>query len=206
VLAGIGAELVQGGTPDLAAPLDDSELADLADRLLLSKRSMRALIALYSVYLVGEPELSIADLAQVLGDWTEPLGSGELGALAMLRRKRGRVSLRSAVTDLLDGASPRAVRIVGNINAQPRRGAWRFAREGKSDAELETLLAATFGRIAVIDGDPDRAILEARLRSATAIAFHPPEHKPRPWPRDAGLVLVLYGSPSSWVADLPNLD
>jgi len=205
-LAAIGAELVRGGTPELAAPLDDSELADLADRLLLSQRSIRALIALYGLYLVGEPELSIADLAQVLGDWTEPLGSGELAALAMLKRKHGRVSLRSPVTDLLDGAKPRAVRVVGHAGGKPRSGAWRYARAGKSDVELETLLAGAFGRIAMIEGDPDRAILEARLRGATAIAFHPPEHKPTPWPRDAGLVLVLYGSPSSWIADLPNLD
>lgn len=207
VLAGIGAELAQGGTPDLAAPLEDSELGELADRLLLSKRSIRALIALYGVYLVGEPELSIADLAQVLGDWTEPLGTGELGAYAMLHRDRGRVSLHAAVTDLLDGAPPRTVRLLGHHHAgPPRSGAWRYAREGKSDVELETLMATMFGRIAIIEGDPDRAILEARLRGATAIAFHPPEHKPTPWPRDAGLVLVLYGSASSWIADLPNLD
>jgi hypothetical protein len=208
-LAGIGAELVQGATPNLAPPMEDSELAELADRLLLSNRSIRALVALYSVYLVGEPELSIADLAQVLGDWTEPLGNGELGALAMLKRKRGRVSLRAAVTDILDGAPPRAIRLAGHASGAPpqpaRGGAWRYAREGKSDAELEAFLVSQFGRIAVIEGDPDRAIVEARLRGATAVAFHPPEHRPRPWPRDAGLVLVLYGSPSSWIADLPNL-
>jgi hypothetical protein len=206
VLAGIGADLVQGGTPNLTPPSSDSELADLADRLLLSNRSIRALVALYSVYLVGEPELSIADLAQVVGDWTEPLGNGELGALAMLKRKNGRVSLRSAVTDILDGSKPRAVRLAGHATGTARGGAWRYAREGKSDTEIEALLVAQFGRIAVIEGDPDRAIVEARLRSATAIAFHPPEHKPRPWPRDASLVLVLYGSPSSWIADLPNLE
>ena len=205
-LATIGAALVDGGTPELVAPLDDTELGALADRMLLSQRSIRALIALYGLYLVGEPELAIADLAQVLGDWTEPLGTGELGALAMLVRERGRVSLHPAVTDLLDGAKPHTVRMVGVAGGKPRAGAWRYAREGKSDAELETLLAGMFGRIAVIEGDPDHAILEARLRGATAVAFHPPAHKPTPWPRDAGLVLVLYGSASSWIADLPNLE
>lgn len=215
-LAAIGAQLVDGGTPELVAALDDSELADLADRLLLSQRSIRALIALYGLYLVGEPQLSIADLAHVLGDWSEPLGSGELGALAMLDRERGRVSLRSAVTDLLDGARPRAIRIAsGAATSKPASrpilkphlsGAWRYPREGKSDVELEALLAAAFGKIAIVEGDPDRAILEARLRGATAVAFHPPPHRPAPWPRDANLVLVLYGSPSSWIADLPNLE
>ncbi len=203
--AAIGAELVRGGTPDLAAPIDDTELAALADRMLLRPRAIRALSALYGLYLVGEPDLSIADLAQLLGDWSEPLGTGELGALAMLRRRRGRVGLRSAVTDLLDGVKPRTVRLVGHGQGKPRPGAWRYAREGKSDAELETLLAGVFGRIAVVEGDPDRALLEAHLRGATAVAFHPPDRKPPRWPRDAALVLVLYGSPSSWIADLPNL-
>ncbi len=216
-LAAIGAQLVDGSSPELVAALDDSELADLADRLLLSQRSIRALIALYGLYLVGEPALSIADLAHVLGDWSEPLGAGELGALAMLDRARGRVALRAEVTDLLDGARPRAIRIAtgGHATTKPTSkpvikpqlaGAWRFPREGKSDTEIEALLAGMFGRIAVIDGDPDCAILEARLRGATAVAFHPPAHKPTPWPRDANLVLVLYGSASSWIADLPNLE
>lgn len=208
--AALGAELVRGGTPDLAVRLDDTAVAQLADRLLLAPRSIRALVALYAVYLVGEPELAIADLAHLLGDWAEPLGRGELAAFAMLRRKRGRVSLRAAVTDLLDGAPPRAVRIVSHQGqhaiGRPRSGAWRFAREGKSDAELEALLAGMYGRIAVIEGSPDRGILEARLHGATAVAFQPPPHRPQPWPRDAGLVLVLYGNASSWIADLPNLE
>jgi hypothetical protein len=124
--------------------------------------------------------------------------------------------LRPEVTDLLDGARPRAIRLASaHATSKPASkpvikpqvsGAWRYAREGKSDTELEAFLASTFGRIAVIEGDPDHAILEARLRGATAVAFHPPSHKPTPWPRDANLVLVLYGSPSSWIADLPNLD
>ena len=206
-LAAIGAQLVSGATPELAVSIDDSELAALADRLLLAKRSMRALLVLYSAYLVGEPALSIADLAQILDDWHEPLGTGELGALGMLRRNRGRVALRTAVTDLLDGNPPRAVRLVaGSASAsKPRAGAWRFAREGKSDAELESVLAARLGPIAIVQGKPERALLEARLHGATAVAFQPPDHRPEPWPRDAALVLVLYGSPTSWIADLPAL-
>jgi hypothetical protein len=205
-IAALGADLVNGKTPDLNARLDDSELAKLADRLLLGQRSIRALVALYGVYLVGEPELAIADLAQVLGDWSEPLGTGELGELAMLRKKRGRVALRGAVSDFFDGVAPRAVRLVGHATNKTKPGAWRLAREGKSDAELEALLTGKLGRIAIVEGDPDRAILEARLHGATAIAFHPPDHKPRPWPRDAGLVLVLYGSPTSWIADIPSIE
>jgi hypothetical protein len=32
-----------------------------------------------------------------------------------------------------------------------------------------------------------------------------PDEKPLPWPRDASLVLVLYGTASSWIADVPAL-
>jgi hypothetical protein len=115
------------------------------------------------------------------------------------------------VTDLLDGAAPREVRLVGAAlatsaaPAAPPAGAFRAPRDGKSDAELEAELASRLGRIAVLEGDPDRGVLEARLHGATAVAFQPPPHRPRPWPRDAALVLVLYGSPTSWVADLPTL-
>ncbi|MBA3393152.1 MAG: hypothetical protein H0T89_10930, partial [Deltaproteobacteria bacterium] len=100
---------------------------------------------------------------------------------------------------------PRTIRLVGGPAQTPHAGAWRLAREGKPDAELEVELAARFGQIAVIDGDGDDALLEARLHGATAVAFHPPDHRPRPWPRDAGLVLVLYGSATSWIADVPSL-
>lgn len=202
----LGAQIVNGATPDLNIPIDDSELAELADRLLLAKRSIRALMVLYAAYLVGEPALSVADLAQILDDWHEPLGTGELGALGMLRRRHGRVALRAAVADLLDGNPPRAVRLTAGAPVKPRPGAWRLSREGKSDAELEALLASKLGRIAIVEGKPRRALLEARLHGATAIAFHPPERRPHPWPRDAGLVLVLYGSPTSWIADLPTLE
>jgi len=109
------------------------------------------------------------------------------------------------VTDLLDGSPPRAIRLVGDGAPALREGAFRLARDGKSDAELEAALAAQLGRVAVIESDPDRGLLEARLHGATAIAFLPPPHRPQPWPRGAGLVLILYGSATSWIADLPVL-
>ncbi len=204
-IAECGLELARGGAHELPVVGVDTELGALAHRLGLTAVARRALVALYGLYLIGEPPLSIASLAHVLGDWTEPLGRGELATFAMLHRERGRVGLRAAVTDLLDGATPRTIRIIGGPAGAPHAGAWRVAREGKPDAELEVELAARFGRIAVIDGDGDTALLEARLHGATAVAFHPPDHRPRPWPRDAGLVLVLYGSATSWIADVPSL-
>ncbi len=160
---------------------------------------------LYGAHLVGEPALPIAALARMVDDWPEALGQGELGALAMLRRKHGKVALRTAVTDILDGAPPRSIRLVGGGATTPRAGAFRMSRDSRSDAEIESVLAAQLGRIAVVDGPLSSALLEARLHGATAVTLAVPAERPRPWPRDAGLVLVLYGTAASWVADLPAL-
>jgi len=45
--------------------------------------------------------------------------------------------------------------------------------------------------------------LEARLHAATAVAFSPLQARPQPWPRDAGLIVVVDGVPSDWIAALP---
>ena len=204
-VAAYGQELARGidaQPPEIAG---DSELGVLASRLGLAAAARRTLTALYGLYLAGEPALAIARLARATGDWTEALGQGELAALAMLRRKHGKVALRTAVTDLLDGAAPRHVRLVGGGPGRPRAGAFRLARDGRADDAIEAELTALLGRIAIVEGPLGAALLEARLHGATAIALEVPAERPRPWPRDAGLVLVLYGSASSWVADLPNL-
>jgi hypothetical protein len=211
-LAAIGVELARGADVELPVLPVDNELGELAHRLHLAAGARRALIALYALHLAGEPRASIARLARLTADWGEPLGQGELAALAMLRRRDGRVALRRPVTDLLDGAAPREVRLIGGVGATATAaaadapaGAFRVSRDGKGDAEIEGELARRLGRIAVLEGDPDRGLLEARLLGAIAVAFQPPPRRPRPWPRDAGLVLVLHGSPTSWIADLPAL-
>jgi len=204
-LATLGGELARGESADLPVIAIDNELGDLAHRLQLSSAARRTLIALYALHLVGEPSLPIAKLAAVVNDWPEALGQGDLGQLAMLKIKNGRVSLRRAVTNLLDGAPPRWIRIVGGAPGTPRAGMWRAARDGRPDAEIEPALAAQLGRIAVVEGPLARAVLEARLHGGTAIATSVPTERPRPWPRDAGLVFVLYGTSASWVADVPTL-
>jgi hypothetical protein len=204
-LVGFAQERARGAEAELPVLAIDNELGDLAHRLALGTPARRALTALYALHLVGET-ISIAALARAVGDWTEALGQGELGALAMLRRERGMVGLRTAVTDFLDGAPPRTIRLVGAGATMPRAGAYRVARDARSDAEIETALAEQLGRIAVVEGPLDAALLEARLRGATAIAYSVPAERPRPWPRDAGLVFVLYGTNTSWIADLPALD
>jgi hypothetical protein len=80
------------------------------------------------------------------------------------------------------------------------------SRDGRADATIEGELAAHLGRIGIAVGDVADALLEARLHGATCVSFAPPGDKPRPWPRGAGLVLVLYGTQSAWIADLPKLE
>jgi len=203
-LAALGADLVRGADAEVPVVTADTELGQLAHRLALPSAARRALIVLYGLHLVGEPGVAIARLAHTLGEWTEALGQGELGTLAMLRRRGGKVALRGPVTDLLDGVSPRAIRVVGGTATAARPGAVRIARDGRSDAVIEAELAGQLGRIAVIEGGAARAVLEARLHGATAVALAPPAAPPLPWPRDAGLVVVADPGAPAWVAALPS--
>jgi hypothetical protein len=106
---------------------------------------------------------------------------------------------------VLDGAPPRAIRVIGDAATAPPRGALRLPREGRSDAAIESELAGQLGRIAVIEGGAALALLEARLHGATAVALVPPLTRPLPWPRDAGLVVVAEPAAPAWVAALPVL-
>jgi hypothetical protein len=204
-LAAYGSELARGAESEAPLVALDTELGDLAHRLGLSLVARRALVALYATYLVGEPALSIARLSRLLADWSEPLGQAQLGALALLDRNGGTVSLARPVTDLLDGAPPREIRLVGGAPTTPHAGAYRVARDGRTDAEIETELVARLHRIAIVEGALAPGLLEARIHGATAVSFVAPATSPRPWPHGAGLVLVLYGTASAWLADLAAL-
>ncbi|MBL9014807.1 MAG: hypothetical protein JNL83_11555 [Myxococcales bacterium] len=205
-LAAFGAELVRGG-PDVEVPVVtvDNELGELANRLHLPATAKRALITLYALHLVGEPAISIARLSAVLGEWVEALGQGDLHALAMLRRQGGKVSLRASVTDVLDGAAPRAIRVVGGAPTAPRPGAARLDRDGRTDEAIETDLAGKLGRLAVVHGATALGLLEAHLHGATAVALAAPRSRPQPWPREAGLIVVADAAAPPWVAALPPL-
>ncbi len=89
--------------PTLALP-EDCELAVFARELGLGEAARRALTLLYGLSLTGQV-LSIAQLARILGDWSEPLGQGELGKHDLLRRTACGVRLRRAALERLDGAS-----------------------------------------------------------------------------------------------------
>lgn len=198
-------ELMRGIDGELPIVSVDTELGALANRLGLGGAARRALIALYALHLVGEPAIAIARLARALGDWTEPLGQGELAELALIEKHAGKLALRRVVTELLDGAAPCAIRLVGGSPTSPREGAFRVSRDGRADAAIETELVTQLGRIAIAVGDLPDALLEARLHGATCVSFAPPGDRPRPWPRGAGLVLVFYGTQSAWIADVANL-
>jgi hypothetical protein len=204
-LVAYGQELARGVESEPPIVAVDTELDDLAHRMGLSAIARRGLTAMYALHLVGEPGLAIARLAKTLGDWTEPLGQGQLAALAMIERSGGKLRLAPAVTDLIDGARPREIRLVGGAATTPHAGTFRVSREGRIDAEIEAELATRFGRIAIVEGSLAPAVLEARLHGATAITFTAPTERPRPWPQGAGLVLVLYGNASAWIADVPAL-
>jgi len=186
----------------------DSELGEIAHRLGLSTAARRALTVLYALHVIGEPAISIARLGQALGDWTEGLGQGDLGRHALLRRAGGKVRLRTTVTALVDGNAPVAARVVGSPSAAPVPGAWRVARDGRTDAELELALSTRLGRIAVVEGRPRRALLEARVAGATAVALRAPATRPQPWPHGAALVVVTDSDDAAWppwVSVLPPL-
>ncbi|HEY4179747.1 MAG TPA: hypothetical protein VGM90_23055 [Kofleriaceae bacterium] len=202
-LAAFGLELSRGVDGDVPVVAVDTELGELAHRLTLSGPARRALVALYSLYLIGEAATPLSRIAHALGDWTEALGTGDLGALQMLTKRGGKVGLRPMISSLLDGVAPRAVRLVGSSHQQPRAGVFRATRDGRTDAELEAALATQLGRIAVVTGASNTAITEARMLGATALALAAPPSQPSPWPRDAALVVVEGGSVPAWLADAP---
>jgi len=71
-VAAYAMELARGAEAEVPVVAVDCELGELAHRLGLAANARRLLVALYGLYLVGEPALSIASLAHALGDWKEP--------------------------------------------------------------------------------------------------------------------------------------
>lgn len=206
-LASFAQDFVRGTHQALPSVAPQTELGELAYRLGLGSSARRALIALYAHYLIGEPMCAIASLARIIDDWAEPLGRGQLAALAMIERSEGKVSLAQAATDVLDGQLPRDVRLVGETATAPRAGLSVVPRDGRTVRDVEADLVGKLGRIAVIEtARVSEALLEARLHGATAVAHGAPLQRPQPWPHGAGLVIVLDGEdPGPWLADAPAL-
>ena len=202
-VAGYGIELSRGGEAETPVVAVDTELGELAHRLGLSATARRTLIAIYGAYLAGE-RLPIVRIARAVADWSEPLGHGELGALAMVYTRDGRVVLRGAVARLLDGFPPRAIRIVDRGTKPPASGITRVDRADRSDAAIETALADQLGRVAIVAGSVASGVLEARLVGATAVVLRAPTLAPV-WPRDANVVVIAEHDAPAWLAALPEL-
>ncbi|HEY0249944.1 MAG TPA: hypothetical protein VGC41_00370, partial [Kofleriaceae bacterium] len=100
-LVAFASEALRGA--DVAVPVVsiDNELGELAHRLNLSVTARRGLTILYATYLVGEPALSLARLAKLLGEWPEALGQGQLAALT--QKADGKLRLSATITNELDG-------------------------------------------------------------------------------------------------------
>jgi len=207
-LAAFGQEATRGSQLALPTVPVDTELGDLAHRLGLRAPARHAVTAMYALYLVGEPMVAIATLARMIDDWSEPLGQGQLEALAMVHRSGGTLGLAPQVTDLLDGRPPREVRLVGEPTSPPKAEVFQLARNGRSDSALETQLAAGLGRIAIIESlRLPEAILEARLYDATAVSYSTVSERPRPWPHGTGLIVVTEEvDPRGWLAHIARLD
>lgn len=170
------------------APHIGEELAALVRRLELSPVAQRAVTLLYAAYLAGTPHVPMRVLAGHLGaeGWREALGTGELGALALLRHRDGAVGLRRPVLDALDGRPWRAIRVLGGVaSAHPARADLHRVAVAHWPAWFERL-----GRVALVTGALHRAVLEARLADLVAVTFEPIRSLPAPWPGGARLLVV----------------
>lgn len=104
-LATFGDHVLRNIESELPTMAADTELGELAQRHELQATARRGLAILYAMYLVGEPALSLARFARLLGDWPEALGQGQLGTLALTEKTGGKVRLAAAVSDALDGVT-----------------------------------------------------------------------------------------------------
>ncbi len=167
------------------------ELATVLRRLELPETARRAAVTLYAAYLAGSPFVPMLHLASWLGEagWSEVLGQGELGRLALLRHRDGAVALRRTVLDTLDGRPWAAIRLAGE---RGERGAALNLRRDTARVSSATwpAWAARLGRVALVTGKLRRAVLEARLLDVVAVTFRPLVTYPAPWPHGARLLVV----------------
>jgi hypothetical protein len=180
---------------DVPALPHGTQLATLAQRAQLATPARRALTVLYACYLAGEPAVSIARLAHLIGGddgWREALGTGELGDRLLVTSDAGRVALAGAIGRFLDGAPPRSIDPIGDAAAGASivAGAHVMDPDGLGDPVIG--LTASLGRFALVTGVLSTAVLEAFAHGLTAVAIAGPGTRLRPVriPRGGGLVVV----------------
>ena len=143
-LATFATELLVGDDIELRAGAD-SELYALSRRLQLTARPAARWPCCTRCISSASPRSRSRGSRGVVGDWTEALGQGQLGALAMLRAdaRHGRARARGRTT-CSTAPPPRAIRLVGWPAGHAARGrVRRITRDGRSDAEIETALASS---------------------------------------------------------------
>lgn len=181
------------GQPEIPPLPLDTTLAHLCHRAQLATPARRALTALYATYLVGDPGITIARLARLVGGddgWREALGTGELGDRLFVSSRSGKVSIVDAIARVLDGAPPRAIDIVGTESPAAIAGG-HIVDPGPLGEPIAALTAA-LGKFALIAGALSTGVLEAFAHGLTAVAIAGPGtrlHAVR-IPRGAGLLVV----------------
>src|SRR5581483_7989740 len=206
-------------------PVDDaSPLGDAVARTGLDAPAACALALLYASWLLGDGErgLPAASIARAVvraaGDperaWAEALGRGALAAAGLVRRRAGRLRLRSVTARFLDGAEPR-VTITQPASGQPAVPARGLYVLERSDAPLDRLpqaLADRLGRgVALVvpppaSSLPPEPVVEARLHDAVPLVMIG-DAAPGDWleARDALTVLVSLDADAAGLAHLPTL-
>ena len=181
-LASYGAELVRGVDGELPVVAVDTELGELAHRLALPASARRALTALYSLYLVGEPairDLPARPRARRLDRAARP---GRPRPLALIDRTGGKVALRRAVTELLDGAPACAIRhrrrrrdhtarrCVPRLARRPRRHRDRDRARDRARPDRRRRRRPRRGPARGAPAWRDRGLVRAAGRAAAAVA------------------------------------
>ncbi|HTJ41051.1 MAG TPA: hypothetical protein VL463_03120 [Kofleriaceae bacterium] len=152
----------------------DAALSVMGDRI--SPTARRTLALLYGGWLRGTPAINISALAAVLGGgedaWAEALGTGALGGQGWAVVEGGKLALAPVIARHLDGAPPRAVRLIGEPPA-------REAPHGVVITTLdERAIAERLGAIAVarVGASIVEAALEAKVNDAALVVAQPDEH------------------------------
>lgn len=180
--------LAQGVVQPVPA-VSSNELSILARRMSLSDVARQTSVLLYSAWLSGSPFVPMAHIAAILGDaaWPEALGTGALGQLGLLRHHDGKVALRRAVADALDGRPWGAIRISGDSSVSPSPIPGRLGRIGVA---AWPAWHTHLGKVALVTGKLRRALVEARLAELVAVTFAPLAEYPSPWPSGTNLLVV----------------
>lgn len=188
--------------PDLAPPL-----VLLFERLALPVEAAAVVQLLYGAHLHGRRALAPAVAVQALRGperWREALAGGPLGAAGVLRLRRSRLELASAVLRVLDEREPKHGELVGSGVAAPPDSAcaylWDPSREATPREVAEAVAARLGCPVLAVSAPPldfgelRQVCLEAKVRGAVATL-------PYPWLSPLTPGPLVYVAPSRYEAE-----